>query len=117
MLNAAEPAKFASGVVDIGMVAKDVEKTAKFYTEVVGLKEVKGFKAPAEKATAFGLTDNQPAKVRVFVLGDAPNSTRLKIMSFPSGREWRQTKNTSTPHWASVISPCVWKTWTRHWHG
>ena len=83
MLNAAEPAKFASGVVDIGMVAKDVEKTAKFYTEVVGLKEVKGFEAPAEKATAFGLTDNQPAKVRVFVLGDAPNSTRLKIMSFP----------------------------------
>ncbi|MBI97664.1 MAG: hypothetical protein CMO78_03870 [Verrucomicrobiales bacterium] len=26
---------------------------------------------------------SQPAKVRVFVLGDAPNSTRLKIMSFP----------------------------------
>mgnify|MGYP001258536103 FL=1 len=41
--NAAESAKFASGIVDIGMVAKDLEKTAKFYTEVVGLKEVKGF--------------------------------------------------------------------------
>ena len=38
-------------------------------------EEVKGFEAPAEKAKAFGLTDNQPAKVRVFVLGDAPNST------------------------------------------
>jgi len=82
-LNAAEPAKFASGIVDIGMVAKDLEKTAKFYSEVVGLKEVKGFEASAEKATAVGLTDNQPAKVRVFVLGDAPNSTRLKIMTFP----------------------------------
>ena len=45
--------------------------------------EVKGFEAPAEKAKAFGLTDNQPAKVRVFVLGDTPSSTRLKIMSFP----------------------------------
>lgn len=64
--NAAEPAKFASGIVDIGMVAKDLEKTAKFYTEVVGLKEVKGFEASAEKATAFGLTDNQPAKVRMW---------------------------------------------------
>ena len=63
---AAEPAKFASGIVDIGMVAKDLEKTAKFYTEVVGLKEVKGFEASAEKATAFGLTDNQPAKVRMW---------------------------------------------------
>jgi hypothetical protein len=27
---------------------------------VVGLKEVKGFEASVEKATAFGLTDNQP---------------------------------------------------------
>ena len=80
---AAEPAKFASGIVDIGMVAKDLVKTAKFYTEVVGLKEVKGFEASAEKATAFGLTDNQPAKIRVFVLGEAPTSTRLKIMAFP----------------------------------
>ena len=53
------------------------------YTEVVGLKEVKGFEASAEKATAFGLTDNQPAKIRVFVLGEAPTSTRLKIMAFP----------------------------------
>ena len=26
---------------------------------------------------------SQPAKVRVFVLGDVPNSTLLKIMSFP----------------------------------
>ena len=80
---AAEPAKFASGIVDIGMVAEDLGKTAKFYTEVVGLKEVKGFEASAEKATAFGLTDNQPAKIRVFVLGEAPTSTRLKIMAFP----------------------------------
>jgi|SaaInlV_100m_DNA_4_1039707.scaffolds.fasta_scaffold19675_1 lactoylglutathione lyase len=79
----AEPAKFAKGVVDIGMVAEDIERTSRFYKEVVGLKEVKGFEASAEKATSFGLTDNQPAKIRVFVLGDSPDSSRLKIMSFP----------------------------------
>jgi catechol 2,3-dioxygenase-like lactoylglutathione lyase family enzyme len=79
----AEPAKFSKAVVDIGMVAKNIEKTAKFYTEVIGLTEVKGFKASAEKATSFGLTDNQPADIRVFMLGDDPDSTRLKIMSFP----------------------------------
>jgi len=79
----ADPAKFSKAVVDIGMVAKDIEKTAKFYTEVIGLTEVKGFKASAEKATSFGLTDNQPADVRVFMLGNDPASTRLKIMSFP----------------------------------
>ena len=88
----AESPKFSSGIVDIGMVAKDLEKTAKFYSEVIGLKEVKGFEASAEKATAFGLTDNQPAKVRVFVLGETPISTRLKIMAFPKrpGREPNQ---------------------------
>ena len=79
----AEPAKFAKGIVDIGMVAEDLERTVKFYTEVVGLKEIRGFEASAEKATQFGLTDNQPAKVRVFVLGDTPDSARLKIMAFP----------------------------------
>ena len=78
-----EPAKFAKGIVDVGMVAEDLERTVKFYTEVVGLKEVKGFEASAEKATQFGLTDNQPAKVRVLVLGDSPDSSRLKIMAFP----------------------------------
>jgi hypothetical protein len=50
-----EPAKFAKGIVDIGMVAEDLERTVKFYTEVVGLKEVKGFEASAEKATQFGV--------------------------------------------------------------
>ncbi len=79
----ANPAEFSKAVVDIGMVAKDIEKTAKFYTEVIGLTEVKGFKASAEKATSFGLTDNQPADIRVFMLGNDPASTRLKIMSFP----------------------------------
>ena len=48
-----QPAKFAKGIVDVGMVAEDLERTVKFYTEVVGLKEVKGFEASAEKATQF----------------------------------------------------------------
>lgn len=80
---AAEPAEFASGVVDIGIVAKDVDVTAKFYTEVIGLKEVRGFSVPAEKTKAFGLADSQSVNIRVFVLTEGPNATRLKIMSFP----------------------------------
>ncbi len=80
------PAKnFSNAVVDIGIVVKDLEKSAAFYTEVLGLKEVNGFNVPAEKTTKFGLTDNQPAVVRVFVLDDTagqPN-TKLKIMAFP----------------------------------
>ena len=39
---------FSKAVVDIGMVVKDIEVSARFYTEVLGLKEVKGFSVSAE---------------------------------------------------------------------
>jgi catechol 2,3-dioxygenase-like lactoylglutathione lyase family enzyme len=84
---AAEPDKeatFSSVTVDIGMVAADLEKSAEFYTEALGLKETKGFTAPAEMATAFGLTDNHEAVIRVFILGEGEGATRLKLMSFPN---------------------------------
>ena len=67
------------------IVVKDIEKSAKFYTEALGMTEIKGFSAPAEKATAFGLTDNQAVNVRVFVLdpkAEGP-TTKFKLMSFP----------------------------------
>ena len=83
--NESSPAKtFSSAVVDIGIVVRDLEKSATFYRDVLGLTEVKGFSVPAEKTTEFGLTDNQPATVRVFVLEEsAKPGTKLKIMSFP----------------------------------
>ena len=76
---------FSKAVVDIGIVVKDLDKSAKFYTDVLGCKEVKGFKVSAEKTTAFGLANNQPATIRVFVLDDTEGQPRtsLKLMSFP----------------------------------
>jgi len=77
---------FSNPSIDLGIVVKDIEKSAKFYTEAMGMTEVKGFTAPAEKATEFGLTDNQEVKVRRFVLD--PNAkgpkTSFKLMSFPN---------------------------------
>ena len=76
---------FSNPSADIGIVVKDLETSAKFYTETLGMTEVKGFSVPAEKAAAIGLTDNQPATIRVFVLD--PNAkgpkTKFKLMSFP----------------------------------
>ena len=34
---------FSKVTVDLGIVVSDLDKTAKFYTEVIGLTEVKGF--------------------------------------------------------------------------
>ncbi|MDA7881402.1 VOC family protein [Akkermansiaceae bacterium] len=76
---------FSKATADIGIVVKNLEKSAKFYTETLGMTEVKGFSVPAEKAAGIGLTDNQPATIRVFVLD--PNAkgpkTQFKLMSFP----------------------------------
>lgn len=77
---------FSNPSADIGIVVKDLEKSAKFYTDVLGMTEVKGFSVPAEKAAGIGLTDNQPATIRVFVLDqDAKGpKTKFKLMSFPN---------------------------------
>ncbi len=76
-------AEFSRTTIDLGMVVSDVEKTAKFYGEVLGFKELSGFDVSARMANDTGLTDNRPFKVRVFVLGDEPAATRLKIMTIP----------------------------------
>jgi predicted enzyme related to lactoylglutathione lyase len=76
-------AEFARTTIDLGMVVSDVEKAAKFYGEALGFKELSGFDVPAQMAADTGLTDNRPFKVRVFVLGDEPAATRLKIMTIP----------------------------------
>ena len=76
---------FSAATADIGIVVKGLEKSAKFYTETLGLTEVKGFSVPAEKAAGLGLTDNQPATIRVFVLNPKAKGpkTKFKLMSFP----------------------------------
>ncbi len=79
-----EKKTFANPVIDIGIVVKDIEKSSKFYTEVLGLQQAGEFNVPAQKATDFGLTDNQPAAVRVFVLDEGKGNTKLKLMSFPN---------------------------------
>lgn len=74
---------FSKKTFDLGIVVSDLDKAAKFYKDVVGMTEVKGFSAPAGVATAFGLTDNQPVVVRRFVMADVKDAPSLKLMAFP----------------------------------
>ncbi len=79
---------YANGVIDLGIVVRDLERSAKFYTEVVGLKEVNGFKVPGKVTGNFGLTDNQDVTARVFVALDAGGkaSSKIKMMAFPKAQ-------------------------------
>ncbi|HOW74116.1 MAG TPA: DUF1080 domain-containing protein [Phycisphaerae bacterium] len=73
---------FSKPVVDIGVVVSDIEKSAKFYTESLGLTEVKGFSVTGELGRKIGLIDNHRVDIRVFVPADTDGTTRIKMMSF-----------------------------------
>lgn len=81
--------EFANVTIDLGTVVTDIEKSAKFYTEVIGFKEVPGFSVPADFAAEAGLTDpkiTSPLKIRVFVLGEGPGATKLKLMQIEGAK-------------------------------
>ena len=90
MASAKEEAKelYTNGVIDLGIVVRDLDQSAKFYTEVVGLKEVNGFKVPGKVTGDFGLTDNQDVTARVFVAVDTAGkpASKLKMMAFLRAR-------------------------------
>lgn len=82
--DAPKPAgEFASTTIDLGVVVSDINRSAKFYTEALGFKEVKGFSAPGDFLVSTGLTNGAPLKIRVFVLGDGDAATKIKLMEVP----------------------------------
>lgn len=83
---------FASDVFDLGVVVSDVAKAVEFYTSAIGFKEVQGFTVPAEWTKDVGLTDGQALKIRVLVLGEGKNATKLKLMEIP-GADIKKSKN------------------------
>ncbi len=70
-------------IIDIGMVAKDADRTARFLTNVIGFKEVRGFPVSGDLGKKIGLLNGQTTQVRVFVLEDIEQATRIKVLSFP----------------------------------
>ena len=75
---------FSKPVIDMGMVVANIEKSAKFYTESLGMTEVKGFSVTGELGRRIGLIDNHPVDIRVFVPAETDGATRIKMMSFPA---------------------------------
>ena len=76
--------EFSSLTMDLGMVVGDLEKSARFYADALGFREVPGFDVPASMGADSGLTDAGAFRVRVFILSEGPGATRLKLMQFKS---------------------------------
>lgn len=74
---------FSKAVIDIGVVVADLDKSAAFYTNVIGFREVPGFELPPAMGGKIGLTDNRGVKIRVFEVGEGDGATKVKLMAFP----------------------------------
>jgi len=73
---------FPRTTIDVGIVVSNVEKAAQFYKNVIGFTELPGFDVSKEMGGDAGLSDYQAFSVRVLVLADEPDATRIKIMEF-----------------------------------
>lgn len=81
---------FSRTTIDLGVVVSDLDKAAKFYTDVVGFTEVPGFTVDAKFCKTAGLTDNKALNIRVFKLGEDETATRLKLMELPETKPQKQ---------------------------
>lgn len=75
---------FATTTIDLGMVVSDIDKSLKFYKDVLGFTEVNGFKVPPQFAVDSGLANKLELDVHVLVLGKGETATKLKLMQFKS---------------------------------
>jgi catechol 2,3-dioxygenase-like lactoylglutathione lyase family enzyme len=80
---AAAENEFSKGVIDVGMVVKDADRTAAFLTNAIGFKEVKGFSVTPDLGRKIGLIDGHAVEVRVFKLTEGDQSTAIKVLCFP----------------------------------
>lgn len=78
----ADESPFASKTIDIGTVVSDLDRSVKWYTEALGLKALDPFDVPGDFAKQIGLSNNLPFQVRVLVLGEGEQATKLKLMQF-----------------------------------
>ncbi len=74
--------EYSSGTIQIGMVVKDMDRTVKFYTEVLGLVEAGGFPISEDFGKKSGLSNGVPFDVKILKLINEEAATQLKLVTF-----------------------------------
>lgn len=77
--------EFSSGLIGVGVVVTDLEKSLDFYLNVIGMTKVGEFDVDAEFGKSSGLTGGVPFHVDILKLEDSEGANQWKIMSFGKG--------------------------------
>lgn len=70
------------GVAAIGLVVSDIEKSEKFYTEIVGMVPAGGFDLDSKWSEEAGAANGRPLSVKMFKMVDRNTATILKLAHF-----------------------------------
>ena len=74
--------EFSSGLIGVGIVTKDIQKSLDFYLNVIGMTKVGEFDVDENFGKISGLTNGLAFHVDVLKLQDSPDANQWKLMSF-----------------------------------
>lgn len=74
--------EFSSGLIGVGVVTKDINKSLDFYLNVIGMTKVSEFDVDEGFSKISGLTGGIAFHVDVLKLMDSPDANQWKLMSF-----------------------------------
>lgn len=74
--------EFSSGLIGVGVVTRDIEKSLDFYLHVIGMTKVGEFDVDENFGKISGLSDGIAFHVDVLKLQDSPDANQWKLMSF-----------------------------------
>lgn len=73
---------FTKTSISIGVVVEDLEKSLNFYTNVIGMVQVREFIVESDKSKRMGLSEGESFDIKVLKLENTENATELKLMTF-----------------------------------
>jgi catechol 2,3-dioxygenase-like lactoylglutathione lyase family enzyme len=74
--------EFSSGLIGVGVVTLDIDKSLDFYLNVIGMTKVSEFDVDENFGKISGLTNGIAFHVDVLKLQDSPDANQWKLMSF-----------------------------------
>jgi catechol 2,3-dioxygenase-like lactoylglutathione lyase family enzyme len=89
-----EEFEFANGTIDLGIVVRDLERSAAFYGEEgLGLSAKRPFSVPGEFCSKAGLTDGSGLDIKVFRPSAATPGTHTGVKLMQAPKEAAASKN------------------------